>query len=459
MRRRSTRKHEWNPMSLGGCVLWLPFYKYGKEASKIWDQSDNHNDGIINGAVPYAGNPQMTSIGSTYNYGDFTSGNAFFWSSLDLSALAGTDLGYTPHYIEVLDAAGKKATGYLAGVGAGETLGSEIITNAADREFSSDTGFWVKDAGCTIAVGVAHFVAVAVNYGLNQNAALLTYLALYKGILTVSNHVAGNLDISSLTRVSLSTGNGLKTGYIIGSSNGRFYIIAGTIASLDADDVSFKRVTDPPATAVHIVSALNGTTRNWASVESGFNPNTITSWRIDKVRPKVGIGWYFDGVDDYVNCGANASLTIGISDLTILVWVRPSGYPSTLHRLVTKRDGAAWYSLYLISSLAYFQLEIAAGVGVTNNTPITMNKFSLLGATRNYSGNLCSAYTNGSLDGSSAAGNIDLTNAATLEIGSWASQAGQYLIGEIGEVLIFNRALSAHEIKSYYDKTRHIFGV
>jgi len=68
------------------------------------------------------------SIGSTYNYGDFTATNAFFWSSLNLSSYAGTDLGSTPYYIEVLDVAGKKATGYIGAVGAGETLGSETLT-------------------------------------------------------------------------------------------------------------------------------------------------------------------------------------------------------------------------------------------------------------------------------------------------------------------------------------------
>jgi len=47
-----------------------------------------------------------------------------------------------------------------------------------------------------------------------------------------------------------------------------------------ADNYSIKRVTDPPSTAVHIVSSLNGTTRNWASIESGFDPNTISSWSI-----------------------------------------------------------------------------------------------------------------------------------------------------------------------------------
>ncbi len=38
----------------------------------------------------------------------------------------------------------------------GLVLGSELITNAADREFSSDTGFWAKDGGSTISGGVVN---------------------------------------------------------------------------------------------------------------------------------------------------------------------------------------------------------------------------------------------------------------------------------------------------------------
>jgi hypothetical protein len=61
-----------------------------------------------------------------------------------------------------------------------------------------------------------------------------------------------------------------------------------------------KRVTDPPATAVHIVSSLNGTTRNWASIESGFDPNTIASWKIyDLAHP----GFYIDSAGSTFNRG------------------------------------------------------------------------------------------------------------------------------------------------------------
>ncbi len=45
-------KRNWNPVSLGGCTLYLPFYKYGNEQQKIWDQSGNNNHSTITGAVP-----------------------------------------------------------------------------------------------------------------------------------------------------------------------------------------------------------------------------------------------------------------------------------------------------------------------------------------------------------------------------------------------------------------------
>ena len=44
--------------------------------------------------------------------------------------------------------------------------------------------------------------------------------------------------------------------------------------------MSIKPYTDILATGLHLMSTKNGTTRNMASVESGFNPNTVVSVRI-----------------------------------------------------------------------------------------------------------------------------------------------------------------------------------
>ncbi|MFA7202791.1 MAG: hypothetical protein WC188_03670, partial [Candidatus Caldatribacteriota bacterium] len=43
---------------------------------------------------------------------------------------------------------------------------------------------------------------------------------------------------------------------------------------------SCKAYTDVPATGLHLMSTKNGTTRNMASVETGFDPNTIVGVKI-----------------------------------------------------------------------------------------------------------------------------------------------------------------------------------
>ncbi|MFZ2097192.1 MAG: hypothetical protein WAV05_11205, partial [Anaerolineales bacterium] len=60
----------------------------------------------------------------------------------------------------------------------------------------------------------------------------------------------------------------------------KLYGASTNAKSVRFDDVSVKRVTDPPATGVHIVSSLNGVTRAWENIEDGFNPNDIASWEI-----------------------------------------------------------------------------------------------------------------------------------------------------------------------------------
>lgn len=223
------------------------------------------------------------STGSTYNYGDFTATNAFFWSSLDLSPYAGPVLGSTPYSIEVVDAGGKKATGYLAGVGAGKTLGSELVVNGNFASAEPPGTAWNRGAGWTIAGGVLVATSVDVGIQVYQNLSHNIGLELFEGNLTVLNYIAGtaNWIVAGVIRIHEIDGDGDYIGYGNSDASGNYAsVMADTTFTAQIDNYSVKRVTDPPNTAVHIVSSLNGTTRNWASIESGFNPNNIASWKI-----------------------------------------------------------------------------------------------------------------------------------------------------------------------------------
>ena len=51
---------------------------------------------------------------------------------------------------------------------------------------------------------------------------------------------------------------------------------------------------------------------------------------------KVSGGLTFDGTDDYINCGDNASLDIGTGDLSITAWIR-TNIPTSTAYVVAKR--------------------------------------------------------------------------------------------------------------------------
>lgn len=232
----------------------------------------------------------FTNLGSTFDRGDFTDGNAFLWSSLDLSPYFGA-LGRTPHKAILLDAAGKLAIGYLAGVGAdvAETLGSELITGWTNDPESPYSTLLVNANGHDIdsLIQIGDVVSIAVGDTFIKSGEL------YK---TTNNFTinSGSLDYyytgaypnGSFTKESVS---GVLNFYYTGV--GVEFPKVQIVHSINASAlISHKRVIDPPSTACHIVSALNGTTRAWASIESGFNPNTITSWIIYSSIPMTRIG-------------------------------------------------------------------------------------------------------------------------------------------------------------------------
>ena len=225
------------------------------------------------------------SVGSTFNRGDFTDGLAFLWSSLDLSPYAGA-LGRTPHKVILVDSAGKRALGYLAGVGAGETLGSELFLNPG---FDSDTN-WEKDSGWTIGGGVASDNGSSgyLIQGVAPAPGVLSRLSMNITILNAGGIYL--IDSGGFTYfLGLYNTTGIKTGYLTKNDTNPNAGLFGSSFNGSVDDGSLKRVTDPPNTGIHIVSSLNGTVRNWADKDTGFDPNTITTWSIENIA-QVGSG-------------------------------------------------------------------------------------------------------------------------------------------------------------------------
>jgi hypothetical protein len=171
----------------------------------------------------------------------------------------------------------------------------------------------------------------------------------------------------------------------------------------------------------------------------------------------------FDGVDDYVNCGNSSNLQINQG--TISVWVKTSTPGSSFRGIISKQNN---YGLFTNNGvLATYDwgnvlvrttgINIADGtwknVAMTftdntgtpsNNAIIYLNGTAVLTTTIKILNNLIEVQL-------ASGGTSDATPSGTRGI--------QQLNGSIAQSLIYNRALSATEIKQNYNATKGRYGL
>ncbi len=172
------------------------------------------------------------------------------------------------------------------GTGA-DTLGSELITTAADRDFSSDTGYWTKDATVSVADGVLKVVSCPTNTKIILRNSLIASGKAYKVTFTISNYTSGYVRASdNYNLFGNFNSDGAKEVYLV-SQGTQFSIYTGTgTTSCHIDDISIKEVTSFPSSTVDAIIDANsgtgtitiaGTAASCASFDaSGLTTNAIT---------------------------------------------------------------------------------------------------------------------------------------------------------------------------------------
>lgn len=217
-----------------------------------------------------------------------------------------------------------------------------------------------------------------------------------------------------------------------------------------------------------------GATATWIYKEAFFTATTTTTTfrqyltntagsrgELDdvSVQEVVGyetLGWGFDGVDDFITIADNPTLDI-TDNLSILGWVyQPMPYYAYT---MSKMTGVADSNIAMLVQLE-IGITVLANVGTVwsqlgQNIPLTVGKWHCIGFRYNsVSGGL--TYLNGVVTGAANGSGVLATNNDPLYIGgnlgSW-SKLGW------GEVLFFNRLISAQEIRDYYELTRHRYGM
>lgn len=163
----------------------------------------------------------------------------------------------------------------------------------------------------------------------------------------------------------------------------------------------------------------------------------------------------FDGTDDYVEI-PNTNLPVpGLNYTLECVFQRNSG--RTIINYGPAFNGASkYYSLEVPSSVLVANITTSIGsTQLVSSTTISSNIW--YHGILTYNGSTVSLYINGVLAASaSTSGSILNTSTPSLNIGRKNSGNGEYINGKVGLVKIYNRALTADEVRNNYSnyKTR-----
>jgi len=168
-------------------------------------------------------------------------------------------------------------------------------------------------------------------------------------------------------------------------------------------------------------------------------------------------GIKFDGVDDYVDAGNNASFT-NLNQITISAWINPkslhNGSNSKMFIGKFQADSDFYIgSTYLADTININFNTNNGNFNYNSNTPLLMNTWYLISVV--YNGSTISIYRNGIIDITPQPMTGIVNALYKLYIGKITDGNLYNWDGSIDEVRIYNRALSASEIKQYYDSTKH----
>ena len=159
----------------------------------------------------------------------------------------------------------------------------------------------------------------------------------------------------------------------------------------------------------------------------------------------VGQAFSFDGTGDSVVDGHDPSLNL--NHFTLDTWVKPGRLPNIFQAIISKNITPRPPGLWVFGDKVQVWFD-PGGFQAESTTGLTLNQWHHLAAT--YDGAEVNIYINGSLDVSDPTAVTPATNTKPLVFGSLGDNS-RFFQGLIDEVEIFNRALSAAEIRAIFD--------
>jgi len=211
------------------------------------------------------------------------------------------------------------------------------------------------------------------------------------------------------------------------------------------------------------------TASNWYDQSGKNNHGIVYGAGTPPPATPQTLGYLFDGVDDYVDAGGNSFFTkITGEIITISLWGKSNDVTQTGKTLITKPTGAtpgANYGIRLLSTTGnigfYFTNNVTQYIIYSTGIKLSSSWTHIYASFKFGDPTSILVYINGVPISSSWIGDastIPQSASTPLIIGAFSSIV-DFFNGSIDEVRIYNRALSASEIKRLYERTRILFGV
>jgi hypothetical protein len=203
-----------------------------------------------------------------------------------------------------------------------------------------------------------------------------------------------------------------------------------------------------------------GTGTTWTDLSGNGNNGTLTNG--PTYTSTHGGSLIFDGINDTVIVPHSSSLKPS-SQITIAAWVKPTILTSTVYsEIYRKEDGTDRHLFSFQNSGTILSFGMSAG-GVYTELDVAINSTEYTGTwnylVATYDGINKRVYKNANVIGTEPiTGSLGSSGTANSFIGSF-SGSSEYLNGNIPNLMIYNRALTADEISTNFNALRGRYGI
>jgi hypothetical protein len=210
-----------------------------------------------------------------------------------------------------------------------------------------------------------------------------------------------------------------------------------------------------------------GTGTTWTDLSGNSNNGTLTNGPTFSAGNMGSI--LYDGADDQIDCGNNSSLNIS-TNLTLGIWVKfnsLSSDPNLISKQWCSGNQFSYSWAVLSDGRIYYgfdsdgQCSSITGEYTSTNTVCTTGIWYCLNIV--HTSTSINLYSNGISIPGTLAGSYGTiyTSTVPVRLGVYRNLSGafaSYLSGNISNVQIYNRALSATEVLQNYNATKSRFG-